>query len=296
MGVLKQTLNSLHVAINMAGPSKKSSKKKSKTALLGRRDSAALPLDDDEKAEKAADKERKNQANIKRNAKLAQILARKLDPNAVSPETTAEIPKEVAEKLKIKALKKEQAKQEAEQLELAKKEAEVRNQEFIRKTKEAEAERRARADDEQEARKKAREEAIKNFDKLPFFEKLGLADEMVLKKIKKYVIIQILLLVISVLHVRLYIEIINRKECMKETGLPCSGVPSFLLLFSSFLFKMTSFDILPLVEKLPPTYIGALFLVVLLVLIFKFYKFVTSDYKNDWIEQETRRIHDQSCA
>merc|ERR1712127_1146155 len=109
MGVLKQTLNSLHVAINMAGPSKKSSKKKSKTSLKGRRDSAALPLDDDEKADKAADKERKNQANIKRNAKLAQILARKLDPNAVSPETTAEIPKEVAEKLKIKALKEEQA-------------------------------------------------------------------------------------------------------------------------------------------------------------------------------------------
>merc|ERR1712127_181794 len=199
MGVLKQTLNSLHVAINMAGPSKKSSKKKSKTSLKGRRDSAALPLDDDEKADKAADKERKIQANIVRNAKLAQILARKLDPNAVSPETTAEIPKEVAEKLKIKALKKEQAKQEAEQIELAKKEAEVRNQEFIRKRKEAEAERRARADDEQEARKKAEEEAIKNFDKLPFFEKLGLADEMVLKKIKKYVIIQSLMLVISVL-------------------------------------------------------------------------------------------------
>merc|ERR1712071_451946 len=116
--------------------------------------------------------------------------------NAVSPETTAEIPKEVAEKLKIKALKKEQAKQEAEQLELAKKEAEVQNQEFIRKTEEAEAKRRARGDAEQEARKKAKEEAIKNFDKLPFFEKLGLADEIVLKKIKKYVIIQILLLVI----------------------------------------------------------------------------------------------------
>merc|ERR1712071_572331 len=172
MGVLKQTLNSLHVAINMAGPSKKSSKKESKTALLSRRDSAALPLDDDEKAEKAADKERKNQANIVRNAKLAQILARKLDPNAVSPETTDEIPKEVAEKLKIKALKKEQAKQEAEQLDLAKKEAEVRNQEFIRKTEEAQAKRRAQFD-EQEARKKAKEDskkmAIENFEKLPFF-------------------------------------------------------------------------------------------------------------------------------
>merc|ERR1712127_1076860 len=122
MGVLKQTLNSLHVAINMAGP-----RKKSKTALQGRRDSAALPLDDDEKAEKAADKEAKRQDNIVRNAKLEQILARKLNPNAVSPETTAEIPKEVAEKLKIKALKEERAKQEAEQLELAKKEAEIAN-------------------------------------------------------------------------------------------------------------------------------------------------------------------------
>merc|ERR1712071_296870 len=149
--------------------------------------------------------------------------------------------------------------------------------------------------EEQEARKKAKEEAIKNFDKLPLFEKLGLADEIVLKKIKKYVIIQILLLVISVLHVRLYIEIINQKECMKETGSPCSGF-SFLLSFSVFLFKLTSFDIHPLVEKLPPTYIGALFLVVFLVLIFKFYKFVTCDYKDVWIEQETRRIHDQSCA
>merc|ERR1712071_275190 len=91
MGVLKQTFNSLHVTINMAGPSKESSKikKKSKTALL---------LDDDEKAEKAADKEAKRQDNIVRNAKLEQILARKLNPNAVSPETTGEIPKEVAEK------------------------------------------------------------------------------------------------------------------------------------------------------------------------------------------------------
>merc|ERR1712127_36876 len=197
MGVLKQTLNSLHVAINMAGP-----QKKSKTALQGRRDSAALPLDDDEIAEKAADKERKNQANIVRNAKLEQILARKLNPNAVSPETTAEIPKEVAEKLKIKALKEERAKQEAEQLELAKKEAEIRNQEFIRKTQETQAKRRAQFD-EQEARKKAKEDskkmAIENFDKLPFFEKLGFADEMVLEEIQKYVIIQSLLLVISVL-------------------------------------------------------------------------------------------------
>merc|ERR1712071_132885 len=103
--------------------------------------------------------------------------------------------------------------------------------------------------------KKAKEEAIKNFDKLPFFEKLGLADEMVLKKIKKYVIIQSLMLVISVLHVRLYIEIINHKECMKVTGLPCREFFLYLVLFSSFLFKMTSFDIRPLVEKLPPTYI-----------------------------------------
>merc|ERR1712071_538870 len=120
MGVLKQTFNSLHVTINMAGPSKESSKikKKSKTALL---------LDDDEKAEKAADKEAKRQDNIVRNAKLEQILARKLNPNAVSPETTGEIPKEVAEKLKIKALKEEQAKQEAEQIELAKKEDEIAN-------------------------------------------------------------------------------------------------------------------------------------------------------------------------
>merc|ERR1712127_927527 len=141
MGVLKQTLNSLHVAINMAGP-----RKKSKTALQGRRDSAALPLDDDEIAEKAADKERKRQDNIVRNAKLEQILARKLNPNAVSPETTAEIQKEVAEKLKIKALKEEQAKQEAEQIELAKKEAEIRNQEFIRKTQEIQAKRRAQFD------------------------------------------------------------------------------------------------------------------------------------------------------
>merc|ERR1712071_523926 len=165
-GVLKQTFNSLHVAINMAGPSKKS-----KTALL---------LDDAEKAEKAADKEEKNQANIVRNAKLEQILARKLNPNAVSPETTAEIPKEVAEKLKIKALKEEQAKQEAE----------IRNQEFIRKTQEAEAKRRAQFDEQEARRKASKKMAIKNFDKLPFFEKLGLADEMVLEKIKKYVIIK----------------------------------------------------------------------------------------------------------
>merc|ERR1712071_247845 len=184
MGVLKQTFNSLHVTINMAGPSKESSKikKKSKTALLS---------DDDEKAEKAADKEAKRQDNIVRNAKLEQILARKLNPNAVSPETTAEIPKEVAEKLKIKALKEERAKQEAEQLDLAKKEAEIRNQEFIRKTQETQAKRRAQFD-EQEARKKAKEDskkmAIENFEKLPFFEKLGLADEMVLEKIQKYVI------------------------------------------------------------------------------------------------------------
>merc|ERR1712071_19340 len=153
MGVLKQTFNSLHVTINMAGPSKESSKikKKSKTALL---------LDDDEKAEKASDKEAKRQDNIVRNAKLEQILARKLNPNAVSPETTAEIPKEVAEKLKIKALKEERAKQEAEQLDLAKKEAEIRNQEFIRKTQETQAKRRAQFD-EQEARKKAKEDSKK---------------------------------------------------------------------------------------------------------------------------------------
>merc|ERR1712071_665855 len=251
-----------------AGPSKKSSKNESKTALLGRRDSAALPLDDAEKAEKAAYKEEKNQANIVRNAKLAQILARKLDPNAVSPETTAEIPEEVAEKLKIKALKKEQAKQEAEQRELAKKEAEVRNQEFIRKRKEAEAERRARADAEQEARKKAKEEAIKNFDKLPFFEKLGLADEMVLKKIKKYVIIQILLLVISVL----------------------------LIFFKYYSVRSPVINISWEFKQVSPTYLGALFLFVFLVLIFKFCKFDTSVYRNVWIEQETRRIHDQSCA
>merc|ERR1719469_1114337 len=146
------------------------------------------------KPRKQPTRKKKNQANIVRNAELEQILARKLNPNAVSPETTAEIPKEVAEKLKIKALKEEQAKQEAEQIELAKKEAEIRNQEFIRKTQEAEAKRRAQFD-EQEARKKAKEDAIKNFDKLPFFEKLGLADEKVLQKIQKYVIIQSSLLV-----------------------------------------------------------------------------------------------------
>ena len=267
--ILKQTFNSLHVAINMAGPSEKSSKikKKSKTALL---------LDDDEKAEKAADKEENRQANIVRNAKLEQILARKLNPNAVSPETTAEIPKEVAEKLKIKALKEEQAKQEAEQIELAKKEAEIRNQEFIRKTQEAKAKRRAQFD-EQEARKKAKEDskkmAIKNFDKLPFFEKLGLADEMVLEKIQKYVIIQSLLLLISAF----YIFVKNNTN---------------FLTFESNTFLHDHQH----VQHVSPTSIGALLLVVFLGQIFKFCKFDTSDYKNDWIEQETRRIHVQSCA
>merc|ERR1712071_517543 len=255
MGVLKQTFNSLHVTINMAGPSKESSKikKKSKTALL---------LDDDEKAEKAADKEAKRQDNIVRNAKLEQILARKLNPNAVSPETTAEIPKEVAEKLKIKALKEERAKQEAEQLDLAKKEAEIRNQEFIRKTQETQAKRRAQFD-EQEARKKAKEDskkmAIENFEKLPFFEKLGFADEMVLEKILKYVIIQSSLLVISVLFM---------------------------------LFTYNTYEY----ERQHVSPIGALFLVVFLVQIFKFCIFDTSDYKNNWIEQETRRINVQSFA
>ena len=228
-----------------------------------------------------------------RNAKLAQILARKLNPNAVSPETTAEIPKEVAEKLKIKALKEEQAKQEAEQIELAKKEAEIRNQEFIRKTQEAQAKRRAQFD-EQEARKKAKEDskkmAIKNFDKLPFFEKLGLADEMVLEKIKKYLIIQILLLVISVLHCILYFEIIQRHESFAN-GQGTDGNGNYKK--GSLLYRWTSFNIHRLVKQLHPT---ALFLVVFLVLIFKFYKFDTSEYRNVWIEQETRRIHDQSCA
>merc|ERR1712071_584896 len=258
MGVLKQTFNSLHVTINMAGPSKESSKikKKSKTALL---------LDDDEKAEKAADKEAKRQDNIVRNAKLEQILARKLNPNAVSPETTAEIPKEVAEKLKIKALKEERAKQEAEQLDLAKKEAEIRNQEFIRKTQETQAKRRAQFD-EQEARKKAKEDskkmAIENFEKLPFFEKLGLADEKVLEKIQKYVIIQSSLLVICVFLIsQAYIRTNGIKAKQQQVVLS---------------FK--------------------LFLVVFLVQIFKFCKFDTSAYKNDWIEQETRRIHVQSLA
>merc|ERR1712071_42953 len=133
---------------------------------------------------------------------------------------------------KVGVKSEEEKEAEKLELELANKEAEIRNQEFIRKTQETQAKRRAQFD-EQEARKKAKEEAIKNFDKLPFFEKLGLADVKVLEKIKKYVIIQILLLVISVLHVRLYIEIINHKECMKETGSQCRGFSYFLLIFSS---------------------------------------------------------------
>merc|ERR1712071_464909 len=101
---------------------------------------------------------------------------------------------------------KSEEEKEAEKLEheLAKKEAEIRNQEFIRKTQEIQAKRRAQFD-EQEARKKAKEDskkmAIENFEKLPFFEKLGFADEMVLEKIQKYVMIQSLLLVISVLFI-----------------------------------------------------------------------------------------------
>jgi len=151
------------------------------------------------------------------------------------------------------------------ELELAKKEAERRNQEFIRKTQETQAKRRAQFD-EQEARKKAKEDskkmAIENFEKLPFFEKLGFADEMVLEKILKYVIIQSSLLVISV----------------------------FLIFFKISGFQFFGF------QWVSPTSIGALFLVVFLVQIFKFCKFDTSDYKNNWIEQETRRIHGQSLA
>ena len=187
---------------------------------------------------------------------------------------------------KVGVKSEEEKEAEKLELELAKKEAEIRNQEFIRKTQEAQAKRF----DEQEARKKAKEEAIKNFDKLTFFEKLGLADEMVLEKIKKYLIIQILLLVISVLHCILYFEIIQRHESFAN-GQGTDGNGNYKK--GSLLYRWTSFNIHRLVVQLHPT---ALFLVVFLVIIFKFYKFDTSEYRNVWIEQETRRIHDQSCS
>merc|ERR1712071_157959 len=161
---------------------------------------------------------------------------------------------------------KSEEEKEAEKLdlELAKKEAEIRNQEFIRKTQETQAKRRAQFD-EQEARKKAKEDskkmAITNFDKLSFFEKLGFADEMVLEKIQKYVMIQSLLLVISVLFI-FYKRVVWKVNIESE---------QVVLLFK-------------------------LFLVVFLVQIFKFCKFDRSDYKNNWIEQETRRIHAHSFA
>ena len=246
----------------MAGSSKKSSKKKSKTALL----------DDDEKAEKAADKEEKKQAKLVREAKLEQILAKKSNPNAVSPETADEIPKEVAEKARVKALKEEKAKQEAEQIELAKNAAELRNQEFIKRTQEVEAQRRAEFE-EGEAKEQAKEQAKKesenlarkHFVELPFFDKfyLGLKDGKCLEMVKPIVIIQIIVFLIY--------RNLPAKDNQPANNL--KNVP-FLASFSPF----------------------QLFVAVFLLQIFIFFIKLNTDHKRDWIEQETERINVQSYA
>jgi hypothetical protein len=278
----------------MTGHSKRSSKikPKSKTELLT----------DEEKAEKAADKEFKRQANLVRATKLEHILAMKLDPNAVRSETTAEMSK-VAEKARIKAKKEEVAKQEAERIELAKKEAEERNQEFIRRTREIEAQRIAQVD-EIEARKKAKEDseklAMKHFDELPVFERLGLTDEMVLAKIKLYVILLVILLVITLLHdndvtsntneswhllvldyiVMLWLDYL---VCF-VWGVVVDGRDTWVTCRKCDCNK----QIKKYVYILPP--------VVLLVLIFKFCTVDKPDYKKTWIEQEARRINVQISA
>lgn len=241
----------------MAGSSKKSSKKKSKTALL----------DDDEKAEKAADKEEKKQAKLVREAKLEQILAKKSNPNAVSPETADEIPKEVAKKARIKALKEMKAKKEAEQIELAKNEAETRNQEFIKRRQEVEAQRRAEFEEKlakEQAKKDSEILASKHFVELPFFDKfyLGWEDGKFLEIVKPLFIIQIIVFLV------------------------CGTLSAIHELERYFPF-FASFS--------PSQLFWAIFLLQIFIFFTKL-KINNTDHKKEWIEQETRRIYVQIYA